>query len=69
LDLLIAPPSQEREPPANPARFKLASQCNATTWPARYRWSEPAFLIGTAEDLRGSDILTSQLADFEYLSG
>lgn len=48
---------------------ELDTQCKAVTWSAQFRWADPAFYLATADDLRGSDILNSQLADFEYLSG
>lgn len=47
---------------------ELDSVCKGVTWPPQYCWSAPAFYSATAEDLRGADILNSQLADFEYLS-
>lgn len=48
---------------------ELDAQCKAVRWPKQFRWADPAFYLATADDLRGSDILNSQLADFEYLSG
>lgn len=50
-------------------RAELQSQCDAVKWAPNFGWSTPAFYCATAADLRGSDILGSQLADFEYLSG
>ncbi len=48
---------------------ELDTQCKAVEWPPQFNWAKPAFVLATADDLRGSDILNSQLADFEYLSG
>ncbi|MEQ1864436.1 MAG: hypothetical protein ABL996_07250 [Micropepsaceae bacterium] len=48
---------------------ELDAQCKAVRWQKQFRWADPAFYLATADDLRGSDILNSQLADFEYLSG
>jgi hypothetical protein len=50
-------------------RAELDGVCKSIKWSARYRWADAAFYPATADDLRGADILDSQLADFEYLSG
>jgi hypothetical protein len=62
-------PQALREASVEDVAAELRGQCGSTVWPARLGWSDPPLLIGTADDLRGSDILNSQLADLEYLSG
>lgn len=47
---------------------ELTQVCGGVDWPVKYKWTTPPFFCGVALDLRGSDILASQLADFEYLS-
>lgn len=67
--LAVLHPNDKRFASDEDIRAELDAACKGINWPARYQWAEPAFYLATADDLRGSDILNSQLADFEYLSG
>lgn len=66
--LAVLHPKDKRVATDDEIRAELDAACKSVTWPAKYRWADPAFYPATAEDLRGADILKSQLADFEYLS-
>ncbi len=64
----VLAPDSNRPATEQEINAELAQVCTSVQWPPKYKWTQPSFFIGVAEDLRGSDILTSQLADFEYLS-
>lgn len=66
--LAILHEKTKREISDEEIRKELREQVDKVVWPAGYNWGSPDFMLATAGDLSGADILGSQLADFEYLS-
>lgn len=67
--IVILLPTDRMSAKEEAIRAELQSLCDAVKWGPNFGWATPEFYCASAADLRGSDILGSQLADFEYLSG
>lgn len=46
----------------------LNNEFDAIEWPEGYEWNDPRLLLQTARDLTGEDLISTQRADFDFLS-
>lgn len=49
-------------------QFAFPDEFDAIEWPEGYEWNDPRLLLQTARDLTGEDSISTQRADFDFLS-